>query len=307
MPRFLSIIPVSVFTFLFLAVELAMLMSGKGSLCPTSSCQVASEATRFGSHILVGLGALYFLLISLLAFLQKPDGSGIASSMLMICLLSGLAFDGAILGFQFFNLSGKCPICWAVALALTAIVVLHSIRKRSLAVLLTGGLVWLSAFLANSVVIGHPPSPSLIETTLWEYSSSNTDFPRYHLFFGIRCPHCTTVIKALNDHPLSGQWTVSFVDRDRESLRRLSGIHGRIQNGPSVFGDLLAAKDDPLLTHKTISPIVDTTTQKARRYYANNGFRVVPTMIIQSAENRRLILTGDDAILHFLNNVIDQS
>lgn len=290
--------------FLFLSTEFVLLMSGKGSLCPTTSCQVAAESTRFGNHAMVGLGALYFLLIGLLVFLQKTDGSGIAPSMLMICILSGLAFDGAILGFQFFNLSGKCPICWAVAMVLIAIIVIHSIQKRSLIVLLTGCLVWLSAFMANAAVIGHQPPPALKETALWEYSNSNTEFPRYHLFFGIRCPHCMAVIKALNDHPLSGQWTVAFVDRDKESLKRLSAIHGRIQNGPSVFCDLLAVKDDLLVTQKNISPEINAVTQKARRYFINNEFKGVPVMIIQTDENRRLILKGEEAILSYLGDTI---
>jgi len=303
MRRFISIKTVSVITFLFLVAEWIMLMSGKGSICPSTSCQVAAESTRFGNHTLVGLGALYFLVLSLLSFWQKSDGSALAPPALMICLLSGLAFDGAILGFQFFNLSGKCPICWSVAFALIAITVIHSIQKRSVVVLMSGCLVWLCAFMANAAVIGHSPAPTLQETALWEYSSANSsEYPRYHLFFGIRCTHCTTAIKALNDHPISGHWAIAFVDRDSESLKRLSAIYSRIPKGPSIFGDLLAAKDDTLITQKTVSPEISSATQKARRYFVNNGLKGVPVMIIQSDANHRLILSGDDAVLRYLTD-----
>jgi hypothetical protein len=285
--------------FLFLGTEFGLLMSGKGSLCPTSSCRIAAESVRFGNKALVGLGAVYFLVLSVFSGCQKTDNPNWRSEILGTMILGGLAFDGAILGFQFFNISGRCPLCWFVALLLIASLGVYCRAVRSGQMLAAGLSIWIMAFAANGVMISHQKTPLLDEVAYYHFKSGDSEFPKYYLFFGIHCPHCLAVFKHLAREPVPGDWVLAAMDRDPEGMKDLSAVKKRLASSDTVFATLVAAKQDDHSSFTPIDPAVASAIQKARILFQNSGFKNVPCLIALEKENVRTQIMGEDAIIHY--------
>jgi hypothetical protein len=301
--RLFSVTSICIVTSLFLALELILSLSGHGSLCPTPSCQVAADATRFGNHSLVGLGAAYFLGLGVLWLMGRAQEKGFWQGLFMAALFAGLAFDGAILGFQFFNLTGKCPICWGVAAILLGVTAFAAVGRQSVILLLCGLLIWCASFAANGAVIASGKTASLEKSVLWRVQVGEpTPYPIYHLFFMIGCPHCTTVIQALNEKMPPGKWLISFVDKDSEALRRISAIGRRIDEGAAVIPTLETCKDNPDITQPNIPAKIRSAILSARDYFGLNSLKLVPTLMVQSDAFHRTILTGDEPILKYLSD-----
>lgn len=306
--RLFSVTSLCIVTGLFLSAELILSLTGHESLCPTPSCQVAADATRFGNHWMVGLGAVYFLGLAVLWWLGRRREKGLLQSLFMAALFTGLAFDGTILGFQFFNLSGKCPICWGVAAMLLATTVSAALFRKSGILILSGLLIWGASFAANGSVIASGKTASLEKSVLWRVQvGEETPYPVYHLFFMIGCPHCTTVIQALNDQLPPGKWLISFLDKHPEALRRISAIGKRIDAGEAVFPTLKAYKDNPGIAEAIIPEQIRSAVLSARSYFGAHLLRSVPTLMVQRDESHRLTLIGDEPILAYLAEIKTQT
>jgi hypothetical protein len=291
--------------FLFLSIELISLLFGNGSICSTSSCRVAAETVRFGNHALVGVGAGYFFILTILSVKLNADKSYRRIFLIELLILSGLAFDGAIIGFQYFNLASRCLICLTVAGLLLILMAVYASFKKSFYFFSAGLLVWISAVMANAILIGHQDTPTIKEISLWEYNKNDSEFPRNVLLFSMRCPHCIEVLKVLESNPPTENWTLASIDRDPASLRLLSSLSNTAPDWKPSFAALINAKELHLQVQEKIFPEVDQYTKKTHLFYKNNGFKHVPQLLVQKNENQRIVLSGEEAIRDYISNKHD--
>ncbi len=120
-----------------LSLEVLLQVVYASSLCTTTSCQVVGEYVKFGELALIKAGAAFFWLLWLLLFFaHRYDKKWLWGSITLL-LFGALAFDGALLGFQFVGLKENCLICIGVGLALfTSLFMLARIQNSRLLAML---------------------------------------------------------------------------------------------------------------------------------------------------------------------------
>jgi hypothetical protein len=284
-----------------LSLEYVLQALGAGSLCGTQACKTVGGYVRFGEGMLVLLGSLFFwILFGLLFFACRYERPWLWGAALL-GLLGALAFDGALLGYQFAGLGLMCWICVAVAAGLALVLTAAAWRRGSLLLLAAGIAVWCGGFAANSALQLTPDMPRLEETAFLEHSpAGNEEGPRYYLFFSLDCRHCTEVLYNLSRvAPASGSWHLAAVNRDAASRAKLARA-ARTSGEANAFARVLRAKKAKVPDPAVVPEHVRRATRKAGAYFRAMGFRGVPVLLVRKNSGIRISLTGVDNISRYL-------
>lgn len=302
---FISRLSLLIFLFLaalFLSAEIWMQAVRHTSFCTTSSCDVVGEYVRFGEGNLIKMGAYFFWMLWALVFFggryQKPWLWGLAS----LGLFGALAFDGALLGFQFIGLREQCLICIAVGAILFGILFLFSWVRRSFLTALLGIAVWMGGFTANAILdLGVIP-PADTDTAFVHFGNSTGQGPRHIFFFSLHCDHCATVLAnlSINTDELEGSWHLACVDNKEDDLYRLAHILDSKETAQNPFLEILRietlSKVDPIPIPQELRQAV----RQARAYFKMRNFLAIPILVVQERPGWEMVLRGEGNITEYL-------
>lgn len=286
---------------LVLVVEDLLQTYAASTLCPTTACAIVGGYVRFGEAMLRVVGAVYLsLLWALLFFAGRYDKMWLWGG-LTVALMGGLAFDGALLGFQFMTLEEFCLICVGVAAVLFLTLLGYSFLRKSLLIGVLGIAVWSAGFLANTVLTPPKPTPAIDRTVLFKRPADNNATVRYHLFFSLHCPACSELLLNLSvNNPREVNWHFSALDDGKADRMRLTHIvqSERLQKNP--FLEILhyeVAKD---LQDVPVPQEVRQAVEKAQTYFVNGRFQNIPLLIVRERAGKSIVLKGAREIIDFL-------
>ncbi len=87
---------------IFLSIGTYLSTKGK-SFCKSSACDIVGSYLNMQESLLLAAGAVLYWVLVLVMFLQKRY-QHFPSLVLALCIIPALAFNGALIGYQFFTL-----------------------------------------------------------------------------------------------------------------------------------------------------------------------------------------------------------
>lgn len=297
----------SLLTFLFLAasflsVEIWMQAVRHTSLCTTSACDVVGEYVRFGEGNLIKLGATFFWFLWCLVFFGGRYDKKWIWGLASILLFGALAFDGAILGFQFMGLKEKCLLCILVGSALGIGLCLFAWVRRSLLTAFLGMAVWCGGFAANAVLDLNVVPPAITDTALIYYETAPDNAPQHVLFFSLHCDHCAKILANLsvNAKNLPGKWHLSCTDNKEEDMYRLAMILASNATKDNPFLEILRIETLEKVDPVPVPEDLRQTVRTARAYFKMKGYQGIPLLVVMERPGWEMVLRGETNIMEYL-------
>ncbi len=292
-----------------LTTEIVLQTVAQTSLCGVASCRVVGEYIRFGELMLIQAGAVFFwfFFLFLLLAVRSPQ-IRFWHFTLLACLYGSMAFDGALLGFQFVHLKTYCLICIGVGLILFCVALSCAWWKKSWQVCLLACAVWASGFAASSILVWDSTGGEVAEledsVLLKTDVAVSGDYPAYHLFFSLHCSHCTDLLTdlSLNNDLLTGNgnWLLHPLDTEKKDVAKLTALTQVAEVQDNVFYAILKTKqleEDGLPAPE--AKIFDMA-KKSRAFFTASGYKGIPLLIVQVNPSVTLAFQGNDVILKWL-------
>lgn len=294
-----------VFLFLsasFLSAEVWMQAIRHTSFCTTSSCDVVGEYVRFGEGNLIKMGAAFFwFLWGLVFFGGRYDRKWIWGSATLL-LFGALAFDGAILGFQFMGLKEKCLLCIIVGTLLGVSLGLFSWGRRTVLTFLLGIAVWAGGFTANAVLDLNVTPPAIVDTAFATWETAPDKAPQHVLFFSLHCDHCSKILAnlSINAQTLPGKWHLACTDNKEEDLYRLATVLSSPGGKENLFLETLRVESLDKIEPVPVSDDLRQTVRTARAYFKMKGFQGIPVLVVMERPGWEMVLRGENNITEYL-------
>ena len=286
----------------FLSAEVWMQAIRHTSFCTTSSCDVVGEYVRFGEGNLIKMGAAFFWFLWTLVFFGGRYDRKWIWGLAALLLFGALAFDGAILGFQFMGLKEQCILCVAVGAMLFGALFLFSWVRRTLLMAFLGVAVWSGGFVANSVLDLNVVPPSVLDTsfTTWETAPDIT--PQHVLFFSLHCDHCSKIMAnlSINAQTLPGKWHLSCTDNKEEDFYRMATVLSTEAGKENPFLEVLRVESLDEIDPVPVPDELRQTVRTARAYFKMKGFTGIPVLIVLERPGWEMVLRGEKNITEYL-------
>lgn len=286
-----------------LSIEKFLLSNGSLGLCKTQGCQVVGEYVRFGEPFLIFVGAVFFWGMWLLAFFADRYPKEVLYHFLRIGLLGAMAFDGALLGYQFMGIKTFCLLCLGVGISLAASALCLAWARQTWIFALVCLVVWTGGFLGNAVLKFRVQLPGYKEITLVDRPAERQLASlNLYLIFSLHCGHCSELVFNLAiNRPWAASWHLATIDDKKEDLQRLSAWieDPGLKKNPFLALVKVEADEIRLPGGKVLSR-VKKRVEKAKDFFLGRGYRAVPMLIAQEAPGREIVLTGEDAISEYL-------
>ena len=188
-----------------------ILLQTKGaSLCHTSGCKLAASFARSEMAVL-GAGLAFFILLSLLFFLEEKKVFFIRP-FLNITIISGLAVEGYLVGFQHFVIHKFCAFCLIICGLIYLIAFIYAFSYHQAYPILGIG-VFLGVFIITYLV--SPPAFSQnLEQLATKHYVRGTPKAKWFLFKEENCPHCKKVLQYLL-HEYQGSFDLYVCDAQK--------------------------------------------------------------------------------------------
>ena len=286
----------------FLSAEVWMQAIRHTSFCTTSSCDVVGEYVRFGEGNLIKMGAAFFwFLWGLVFFGGRYDKKWIWGSASLL-LFGALAFDGAILGFQFMGLKEKCVLCMAVGAMLCVSLGLYSWGRRTILTFLLGVAVWAGGFTANAVLDLNVTPPAIVDTAFATWETSPDNAPQHVLFFSLHCDHCSKILAnlSINAQTLPGKWRLACTDNKEEDFYRLATVLSTPGGKENLFLETLRVESLDKIDPVPVSDDLRQTVRTARAYFKMKGFQGIPVLVVMERPGWEMVLRGENNITEYL-------
>ena len=251
---------------LLTAVQAVSSLITGSSICLNAGCKFVESLTAIPPVYLNILGLIYFQTVFWLLFRLK-SGPDFRKHIIGPLLLSGLAFDTALLGYQLFVVQSLCSYCLLVLLLVILLNILYGARQT------VAGLAILSAVaISFSVMVLFPASADSNRYSLKQASfglkSCASPTKEIYLFFSSDCPHCQKVVEVLNN---CNSCDLYLNPIDRIHAASLEGL--KLNNG--------------------FSPEIN------RHILTVLGIDSVPVLVVKDDESYRFI-RGENRILDFI-------
>ncbi len=286
------------------AEVLLQIYKGK-SVCPNEVCALVGEYVLIGERGLMTIGAAFFWILFGLIFFSRRYPRPWLKALPQIALLGALSFDGLLMGFQVFKIQKLCLICLATALVLIAIHLVYSFGLKSFAVAVAGLAVWAGAFAGNGL-LKMPQGPKApVNFVFYSLRATNgPEFPRLTLIFSLHCPHCLKVIERLSEIPPGSlNIRLATVDTDAEALEKLSFFLKEAPKSDQPLSLLLKFKRSASSEKRAIPAGLVAAAQAARKFLFAQGLYGIPVLMVEEGPDRRLILSGEEAIMTYLQQI----
>lgn len=185
-------------------VQSLLLLSQKNTICFNEGCKVVDSMTRVSPLVFNLSGFLFFQAVFWLLYFGYKRENTFFPALIGLLLLSGIAAEGVLFGYQNFVAKIFCSYCLII---FSLIVLLNFLQgfKQIIA----------AAAVFAAVQIGFASlqfsKPGFQQETVFEQGVITTldaadQSTRLFLFFSSSCPHCEAVIKNLKKspfHPIS--------------------------------------------------------------------------------------------------------
>jgi hypothetical protein len=287
----------------FLSFEYFLSLQGK-SLCSTAACQIVSKYISIPEPLLIGAGAsLFWCLCGLFYFFYKYQKK---LFWLLACTLTvALAFDGSLIGYQFFTVHQRCALCITVAATLLLISSLFSLSKKSYTMFFCFILSWIGAFSANYII--EMPQPVGARSGMIFFQKNAEEMrigentQEITLIISMNCPHCLEVISFLvNHYQKDVTWKFATTDQDNDSLYKVAYFLEKNQLSNNPFEGLEQAKLI-IPTHEYDIENLRKNGKNALVFLSNIGYSTVPLAIICTSKFEERFIIGSDAILAYFS------
>ncbi len=270
------------------------------SICPTEACHIVGEYVRIGESNLVLMGFVFLLILWLVYFFARRYNRAWLWGLATILIMGALSFDGSLMGFQFLVIQEPCLLCIIVACCLFLILALFALVRKKAFLFILGLAVWIAGGAAGGIL--HPPatsaenSPDLEDTGAIQWSHPGAkDWPRFHFFFSLHCPHCTEILLHLAQEgaePLDYTWQFIPLDTDPEDLKKIAALQQMDLSDKNPFYEILLMEQHPQTPDVEIPAHLQEIIHQARFYFQAQGFRGVPITIVQKGPDEKKVLTG---------------
>jgi hypothetical protein len=286
----------------FLSAEVWMQAIRHTSFCTTSACDVVGEYVRFGEGNLIKMGAAFFWFLWALAFFGGRYDRKWIWGLAALLLFGALAFDGAILGFQFMGLKEQCLLCIGVGCALFVTVCLFAWVRRTLLTLLLGVAVWSGGFVANSVLDLNVVPPAVLDTPVITWDKNPGAGPQHVLFFSLHCDHCAKILAnlSINAQTLPGKWHLACTDNKEEDFYRLATAQSTREGKDNPFLEILRLESLEQIDPVPVSDELRQTVRTARAYFKMKGFQGIPVLVVIERPGWEMVLRGETNITEYL-------
>ena len=285
-----------------LGLDIYLRVSTGGSICPTEACAIVGDYVKISELNLVALGLTFFALFwGVYFFASRYDKKWLWSGALLL-ILGALAFDGAILGFQYFTIQQECHLCFGVGAALLLVLLLFAMVRKDVIVLMLGICVWLGGAAGGSILNIPDRAPQLEQLRGITWSGPEAgQWPRFYYFFSLHCPHCTTVLVNLaQNEPRDYNWTLLPLDTSPGDLRKIARAMETDMQEKNIFQEIVRLEQSRVPPDVEVPENLTGKIEQVRAYFRGNRFSGVPLMIVDERPGRRLILTGGSDILGYL-------
>jgi len=276
------------------------------SLCHTSACDIVGNYIHFGDSVLTTGGAVFFWILSLVFFFAYRYPKQL-NSLPLLLLLPALAFDGALLGFQFMTIKQQCLLCITVAVILIIISSLYCSSRQSKTIALAGLLIWFAGFAASSLMIMPEPQNAFSRMILYtKHTVPPQDKKTHHtkmtLVFSMHCPHCHDVIEYLmKQNGSTTHWQIASIDIDADSISKLSNILSKTTPDKNIFKELFFAPQKTISSDNEPSPNIKKRANAARSFLSNLGLTAIPVLVVEE-NGSKTIITGSHKIIPYLEH-----
>jgi uncharacterized membrane protein len=173
----------------------ALLIMFKGeAFCVNEGCKTVEALTLILPFYFNLLGAAYFFAVFCTALITKQRSG--TEPLLRIALISGLAAEGILLGYQIFVANVFCSYC---LLVFVLVIILNSLMGfRQLTLGLVTIVVQLVMFsLLNFDTAKNPLRGLTLDNGTYAVRRCSDPVKQLYLIFSEDCPHCYKVIAAL--------------------------------------------------------------------------------------------------------------
>jgi len=253
----------------FIAVQVTTILFSGEAFCLNQGCEVVDKLTRV-PPLFINLAGLLFFLGLFASSRWLRGGPHTQLSWLSLLLLTGLAAEGVLVGFQVFVVRNLCSYCLII---FAAILFLNFINGRKQ--ILMGLAVFAAALIAFSALNFGQSQASLKRQTLLSGTFAKTSCiapeNQLYLFFSANCPHCQTVIKVLEN--------CNSCEMHFNPIEPIDSLeHPELEHFPDY---------DPSLNRLVLSIL---------------GIKTIPVMIIEKP-NGFSVIKGEDSIISYINQV----
>jgi len=173
----------------------ALLIVFKGeAFCVNEGCRTVEALTLILPFYFNLLGAAYFFSIFCTALITKQRSG--TEPLLRIILISGLAAEGILLGYQIFVANVFCSYCLLILLLVVILNSLMGLRQLTLGlVTIVAQLIMFS--LLNFDTAKTPLHGRTLDNGTYAVRRCSDPIKQLYLIFSEDCPHCYKVIEAL--------------------------------------------------------------------------------------------------------------
>ncbi|MEF3168631.1 MAG: hypothetical protein K6360_04745 [Deltaproteobacteria bacterium] len=237
--------------------------------CPNEGCRIVEGLTAVPQNTFNAMGVLYFLLVALLSF--RWAKTPIPSALLRLLLLSGLAAEGVLLGYQAFYAGEYCAYCLLILFLIVSMNIFAGLQQT-----MAGGVIMGTILTLFPLLTWTPHSsgqlPLTLENGTFAVRSCNAPTRRAYLVFSKDCPHCQTVVL--------------------EALERCTSCEIHFNPIERIPPDFLPGLTPTLAYHPEINV-------SALRIL---GIETVPVLVVENPDGFSFI-RGDREILSFITTV----
>lgn len=289
-----------------LGLELYLASHGK-SLCPNSACEVVGGYVRIGEPALLFFGAIFFLLLGGALFCGRrfPERPWLAESPTLL-IGGAMAFDGTLLGFQFVTLEQLCVICISVGSVLGLIAIFYGLGRRRWLFILLALAAWGGGFLGSAVLQApEVPNPGQQMAFYSRPAKVATERPvKMTLIFSLNCPHCGQVLEYLaQKNPAGVEFHFAVIDADEDTLRKIAYFQAGSAQTQNPFQLLLEAKGRPAGAGEAMPAKLPEAARQARIFLANLNLKFIPVLLVEPADNQRLLLSSREQIVGYFQQI----
>lgn len=297
-PLFYLSLGTSILSALFLSVESYLQLHGS-SLCQTSACEIVGNYLLISEQNLVAGGAAFFWILTVLFFFAQRYPKQLSNFPFLV-LVVAMAFDGTLLGFQYFTIKQKCLLCMVTAAALLLTTGFYCLARKKTVISLLCLLAWVSGFSANGIMHMPEPTGAFSHMVFYQRNTEQTVDDQADttntLVFSMECPHCLEIIDRLAEtNPQKDIWRLATIDKDNNSLMKISRFLDLVQQTDNPFLLISQIKQKSLEQHP-IKRSLKTKAEKALTFLGNLNINRIPLLVVEDTKTQRTILIGSHAI-----------
>ncbi len=286
---------------LILLTDVYLMARGRGGLCSTSGCKVASTMLSIREPLLILAGACLYLFLFLLFFFEGRYEKKILSRISWLLIYASLAFDGVLIG-HLIKTHTLCYLCISMAISLFLLLIFYSLYKSSPMALALGTAIWLSSLSATYILKPiSPPPPRMEKGIMIHIPSRGVAKFRANLFVSLHCIHCYHLLynlahlKKKNDV----EWNIYFLASSPEDKERIAHMLADKDLKEHPFKVILKYRDMEKVGSIPIPPYVEKRLKATQLFFKWNRFQGVP-LLIATSPSVKMTIMGVREIARFL-------